>query len=135
MLAPVALFDHLIVPSAQPVAVNGTVSLPHTCPDPEITGAAGAGLVPIVMLLDTGDTPHDVEHVAVYVPAPTCTLAPVPALLDHVIVPPVQPVAVSVTLSVPHTWPDPEITGADGAGRLVTTTFAELALLPHSFSQ
>jgi hypothetical protein len=37
----------------------------HTLLTPLILGATGNGLVPMVILLDAGDVPHDVEHVAV----------------------------------------------------------------------
>jgi hypothetical protein len=55
----------VIVPPVQPVAVNVTVLFGHTVVGPLNTGEVGAGLVPIVMLFDAGDTPHEVEHVAV----------------------------------------------------------------------
>jgi hypothetical protein len=126
----------VITPSVQPVAVKLTVEFAHTVFAPLITGASGAGLVPMVMLLDAGEVPHASEQVAVYVPAPTCTLVPVPAFPDQVMVVPLsQPVADRVTFSVPHTAPDPEITGADGAGLVPMVMLLDASDVPQASEQ
>ena len=100
---PVAPVLHDIVPPTQPVAVKVASS-----PSQQIVrsvlieGFVGAGNKSTFTELEASDVPQVVVHVAVYVPAPTSFVRPVPPA-DHVIVPPVHPVAVSVALSVPQT--------------------------------
>ena len=61
---------------------------------------------------------------------------PTPNPADQVIVPPAQPVAVSVALSVPHTVVlFDEITGADGAGPFVIVIEFDTDELPHELTQ
>jgi hypothetical protein len=60
---------------------------------------------------------------------------PVPNEPDHVIVPPVQPVAVIVVVVLGHTSVAPANTGADGTGLAPTVIGLEFTLLPHTFSQ
>ena len=65
MLVPVAPVDQVIVP-AHPVAVIVAFSVKHTVILSVVnTGADGEGDVPIVIVLDAADTPHDVVQVAV----------------------------------------------------------------------
>ena len=74
-------------------------------------------------------------HVAVYVPAPTSLVVPTPKPADQVIVPPIQPVAVSVALSVPDTVVLlDEITGADGVGPLLIVIEFDTDELPHELT-
>ncbi len=137
MVAPVPnVPDHVIVPSVQPVAVNVAFSVPQTTVlFAEITGATGAGLVPIVTVFELPEVPQLVVQVAVYVPVPTSFVVPTPIPPDHVIVPPAQPVAVKVAFSVPHTVVLFElITGALGAGPLVIVTVFETDEVPHEFT-
>jgi hypothetical protein len=134
--APVPkLPDQVIVPSAQPVAVNVALSVPQiTVLLAAITGATGAGLVPIVIEFELPEVPQLVVHVAVYVPAPTSLVVPTP-LPDHVIVPPAQPVAVNVALSVPQTVVLLDaITGADGAGPLLIVIVFEADEVPQELT-
>lgn len=65
------------------------------------TGADGNGSLPITIGNEAADVPHALVHVAVYEPALTSFVVPVPPT-DHVTVP-LQPVAVKVAFSVPHT--------------------------------
>jgi len=119
---PVALFDQVTVP-AQPLAVSVAFSPSHTVALSALTdGAAGFTEVPMVTGLEAGEVPQLVVQVAVYVPAPTCTVAPFP-IVTGAVVPglyqvsvPVQPVAVSVAFSSPQTAPLLVVTdGATGA--------------------
>ncbi len=129
--------DHVMVPPTQPVAVKVALSATHTLVTLLLnTGALGGVPVVIVTLFDAVDVPQMVVHVAVYVPAPTSFVDPVPNVPDQVIVPSVQPVAVKVAFSVPQTVVlFVAITGATGAGFVVIVTVFEFALLPQIFSQ
>ena len=70
-----------------------------------------------------------------YVPAPTSFVSPVPPA-DHVIVPPVHPVAVSVAFSVPHTSVlFEDMLGATGDGPFSITILFEFPDFPQKFSQ
>lgn len=109
VLVPVAPFDQVTVP-AQPVAVNVAFSPSHTVDlSALMDGAAGLSEVPIVTGSDAGDVPQLVVQVAVYVPVPTCTVAPfpinagpaTPGLYQEIV--PAHPDAVSVAFSSPHT--------------------------------
>jgi hypothetical protein len=127
--------DHVMVPPAQPAAVTVVVALAHTSVAPDNTGATGAALVPITIELDTVEIPQISEQVAVYVPGPTALLVPVPNEPDHVMVPPVQPVAVIVAVVFGQTSVAPANTGAAGTGLAPTVIGVEFALLPHVLSQ
>ncbi|MCP9769349.1 hypothetical protein EGI22_15680, partial [Lacihabitans sp. LS3-19] len=129
--------DQVIVPPVQPVAVNVAFSVPQTSVLLDaITGAVGTAPVLIVIVFDTGDVPHEVVHVAVYVPAPTSFEVPVPNVPDQVIVPSEQPVAVKVALSVPQiSVLLAAITGAIGAGLLPIVFVFELTEVPHDVVQ
>ena len=62
---PVDPLDHVSVP-AHPVAVMVAISSPQTVVLSVVnTGADGVADVPIVIVLDAADTPHDVVQVAV----------------------------------------------------------------------
>ena len=128
--------DQVIVPPAHPVAVSVALSVPQIMVlFAEITGATGDGLVPIVIVFEFPEVPQLVVQVAVYVPAPTSLLVPTPNPADQVIVPPTQPVAVSVALSVPHTVVLLDvITGATGAGPLLIVIEFDTAELPHELT-
>ena len=127
--------DHVIVPSAQPVAVNVALSVPQTVVlFVVITGATGDGLLPIVIVFELPEVPHEVVHVAVYVPAPTSFVVPTPPP-DHVIVPPAQPVAVNVAFSVPQTSVlFDDITGALGAAPVLIVIEFDTAGVPHELT-
>jgi hypothetical protein len=129
--------DQVIVPSVQPVAVKIAFSVPQTLVLlTEITGAVGARLVPMVIEFETNELPHALTQVAVYVPAPTSFVAPVPKPDDHVIVPPTQPVAVNVAFSVPQILVLlTEITGAVGDGLVPIVIEFETSELPHALTQ
>jgi hypothetical protein len=133
---PVPPADHVIVPPVHPVAVNVALSVPHTSVlFEDMLGAAGFAPVLIDTELDATDVPQVVVHVAVYVPAPTSFVSPVPPA-DHVIVPPVHPVAVSVAFSVPHTSVLLEdMLGATGDGPFSITILFEFPDFPQKFSQ
>jgi hypothetical protein len=76
--------------------VIATVSFPHTFPPPVRVGVVAFGTLTISILLDATLDPQAVEHVAVIAwVVDTWILKPV-APVDHVIVPPTQPVAVMV---------------------------------------
>jgi hypothetical protein len=129
--------DQVIVPPSQPVAVMVALSGTHTLVTLLLkTGAVGGVPVVIVTELEADDVPHELTHVAVYVPMPTSFVAPVPNVPDHVIVPSAQPVAVNVAFSVPQTIVlFADITGATGAGLVVIVTVFEFGLFPQIFSQ
>lgn len=111
MLTPVAPLDQVTVP-AQPLAVKVAVSVPHTkVLFARILGAAGVSEVPMVVATELAEVPHAVVHVTVYVPLPTCMLVPV-APLDQFRVP-VQPLAVKVAFSSPHTLSLSAVTDGD----------------------
>ena len=94
------------------------------------TGAAGVLPVPITTGVEAGEAPHEVTHVAVYVPAPTC-LGLAVVLSFHCTVPLAQ-VAVRVAFSSPHTLVlFAVICGAVGAGWLVITTGVEAGEVPQ----
>ena len=62
---PVLPVDQVIVP-VHPVVVIVAISSPHTVVLSVVnTGADGLSDVPIVIVLDAADTPHDVVQVAV----------------------------------------------------------------------
>jgi hypothetical protein len=135
-VSPVPPADHVIVPPVHPVAVSVAFSVPHTSVLFEVMfGAVGFAPVLIDTELDATDVPQVVVHVAVYVPAPTSFISPVPPA-DHVIVPPVHPVAVSVAFSVPHTSVLLEdMLGATGDGPFSITILFEFPDFPQKFSQ
>ena len=121
---------HVTVP-LQPVAFNVAFSpSQHTVLSVVTNGAVGNGSLIIVTDTDTGDVPHAVVHVAVYVPTPTSLVVPVPPT-DHVTVP-VQPVAVNMAFSVPHTVVlFAETTGGTGVVPGVTVIAFDAGLLPQ----
>jgi hypothetical protein len=133
------LFDHVIIPPSQPLAVIVVLSEIQISFAPVNTGAVGAGLVPIVTSLDNTEMPQVVAplfvHVAVYLPGPTNLLVPVPKLPDHVIVPPKQPSAVISVVLLTQTSLAAFNTGAAGAGLAPTVIGVEFKLLPQMFSQ
>ena len=87
------------------------------------------------MLVELMLVPHELVQVAVYVPAVTSLVLPTPPE-DHVMVPPTQPEAVSIALSVPHTVVLlDKITGAAGAGPLLIVIEFDTAELPHELTQ
>jgi hypothetical protein len=97
-----------------------------------ITGADGAGPFVIVTEFEADDVPHELTHVAVYVPMPTSFVAPVPNVPDQVIVPSAQPVAVNVAFSVPQTIVlFVDTTGATGAGLAPIVIVFELPEVPQ----
>ena len=97
-----------------------------------ITGALGGVPVPIVIVLLFGDVPHELLQVAVYVPAPT-SIVDVVAPLLHANVP-VQPAAVNVAFSVPHTVVLFDvILGAFGLLPVVITIAFDAGLSPQIF--
>ena len=132
MLDPVAPVLHLIVP-VQSVAVNVAPYRSATSVRfAVITGALGGVPVPIVIVLLFGDVPHELLHVAVYVPAPT-SIVDVVAPLLHVNVP-VQFAAVNVAFSVPHTVVLFDvILGAFGLLPVVITIAFDAGLSPQIF--
>jgi hypothetical protein len=127
-----ALPDHVMIPPVQPVAVSVTLSVPHTSPDPDITGASGAGRLVTVTEVDDGLSPHSFLHFALYVPAPTLIVSVVKAVPLHTMLDPTgHPLAVMLTVSVPHTVPPPVKLGAPGVVALrMLITFDE-ADSPH----
>jgi hypothetical protein len=129
--------DQVIVPPTQPVAVNVALSFAQTLLTLLVNTGAGGGVpVVIVTVFEADDVPHELTHVAVYVPAPTSFVVPVPKPPDHVIVPSEQPVAVKVAFSTPQTTVLlVEITGATGAGLVPIVIVFEFGLLPQIFSQ
>jgi hypothetical protein len=85
----------------------------------------------MVIIFESPEVPHVVVQVAVYVPAVTSLVEPVPPT-DHVIVPPSQPVAVNIAFSVPHIVVLlADITGADGVAPVLIVTLFELPEVPH----
>ena len=63
-------------------------------------------------------------------------LVPVPKLPDQVMVPPIQPVAVKLALSVPHTSVLlVAITGATGATPVLIVIVLDTADVPHELVQ
>jgi hypothetical protein len=106
----------VIIPPSQPAAVIVVLSAVQISLAPDSVGATGAGLVPIVTSFEAPEFPQASVHVAVYLPGPTSFVVPVPNVPDHVMVPPAHPVAVNLTVFVPHTSDAPDITGAAGVG-------------------
>ncbi len=116
IVVPVAVVLQVTVP-LHPFAVKVAFSpSQHTVLSVVTTGTLGAVLVPMVIVFELPEVPQLVVHVAVYVPAPTSLLVPVPKPADQLIVPPSQPVAVNLAFSFAHT-DDLSVanTGADGA--------------------
>ena len=97
-----------------------------------ITGASGFEVVPIVIELLAPDVPQLVVHVAVYaIPGLTTLVNPLPPPV-HDIVPPTQPLAVKVAVSLAHTAGLSDVnTGALGVIPFVITTGSDAALSPH----
>jgi hypothetical protein len=125
--------DQVIIPPSQPAAVIVVLSAVQISLAPDRTGATGAGLVPIVTSLEAPEVPQASVQVAVYLPGPTSLVVPVPNVPDQVIVPPAQPLAVKVTVLVPHTSDAPVITGAAAIG-LVPIVIVTAPDGPHSFA-
>ncbi|MCP9754945.1 hypothetical protein EGI26_07235, partial [Lacihabitans sp. CCS-44] len=128
--------DQVIVPPTQPVAVNVALSFAQTLLTLLVnTGAAGGVPVVIVTVFEADDVPHELTHVAVYVPAPTSLLVPTPNPADQVIVPPTQPVAVNVALSFAQTLLTLLVnTGAAGGVPVVIVTVFEADDVPHELT-
>jgi hypothetical protein len=127
--------DQVTVPPVQPVAVNVALSVPQI--DvllAVIVGATEAGLAVMVTELEARDVPQLVVQVAVYVPAPTSLVVPVPNPPDQVTVPPEQPVAVRTAFSVPQTVNLlADILGAVGTTPFSILIILEARLIPQEF--
>jgi hypothetical protein len=128
--------DQVIVPPVHPVAFTTVVAVAQIVVAPDNTGATGAALTPTVTEADATEVPQISAHVAVYVPEPTVFSTPVPKLAvadDHVIMPPIHPVAVSFVVVFGQTSVAPANTGALGTGFLPTTIGVDFALSLHMF--
>jgi hypothetical protein len=127
-------FDHVIVPSAHPLAVNVTLSFPQTKPPPLKDGATGLKPSVIITVLDTEEGPQVFSHLAVYDPRPTFTVEVVSPLL-HFKVEPEAHEELKATLAAPQTVPEPVIVGAVGKFPVFIVTEFELGETPQIFSQ
>jgi hypothetical protein len=130
----VAFVLHFTVP-AQPMAVKVAVSALHKLVlSALIVGTAGGTPVVIVTGFELLDIPQTVVQVAVYVPAPTSFVRPVPPF-DHVTMPS-QPLAVKVAFSFPQIVVLlATIVGGFGTAPVVIVTLFDAGLTPHTFSQ
>jgi hypothetical protein len=136
IIEPLEPLLQVIVPPLQPVAVKVAFSpSQHTVLSVLITGTGGAGLVPIVIVLELPEVPQLVVQVAVYVPAPTSFVVPTPNPADQVMVPPTQPVAVNVALSLGQMLVTLLVnTGASGGVPVLIVIVFDTGELPHELT-
>ena len=125
--------DQVTVPPLHPTAVKIAFSTPQIIVlFADIDGAVGVAPVDIVTLFEFPEVPQLVVHVAVYVPAPTSFVRPVPNPPDQVSVPPLQPAAVNVAFSVPQSVVlFVDIVGAVGVAPVVIVTLFEFPEVPQ----